>query len=124
MSQLFASGGQSIGASTSASVLPVNIQGGFPLRLGPTNSLSVPIPPNLQALGPVCRGGALNVAPCWTPAHLAAIPSDALNFQNAPDVAFTSSRRAVVVKVAQSYPTLCSLMDYTVRGLLQARILE
>ena len=31
MSQLFASDGQSIGASTSASVLPMNIQGGFPL---------------------------------------------------------------------------------------------
>ena len=33
MSQLFALGGQSIGASASASVLPVNIQGWFPLRL-------------------------------------------------------------------------------------------
>ena len=33
VSQLFASGGQSIGASASASVLPKNIQGWFPLRL-------------------------------------------------------------------------------------------
>ena len=33
ISQLFASGGQSIGASTSASVLPVNIQDWFPLGL-------------------------------------------------------------------------------------------
>ena len=33
MSQLFASGGQSIGASASASVLPLNIQGWFPLGL-------------------------------------------------------------------------------------------
>ena len=33
MSQLFPSGGQSIGASASASVLPVNIQGWFPLGL-------------------------------------------------------------------------------------------
>ena len=33
MSQLFASGGQSIGASASASVLPANIQGWFPLGL-------------------------------------------------------------------------------------------
>ena len=32
-SQLFASGGQSIGASVSASVLPVNIQGWFPFGL-------------------------------------------------------------------------------------------
>ena len=31
MSQLFASGGQSIGISASASVLPMNIQGSFPL---------------------------------------------------------------------------------------------
>ena len=28
------------------------------------------------------------------------------------------------VKVAQSYPTLCAPMDYTVHGLLQARKLE
>ena len=27
------------------------------------------------------------------------------------------------VKVTQSYPTLCDLMDYTVHGILQARIL-
>ena len=33
MSQLFPSGGQSIGASASASVLPVNIQDSFPFRL-------------------------------------------------------------------------------------------
>ena len=33
MSWLFASGGQSIGASASASVLPMNIQGWFPLWL-------------------------------------------------------------------------------------------
>ena len=33
MSQFFASGGQSIGASVSASVLPINIQGWFPLGL-------------------------------------------------------------------------------------------
>ena len=33
MNWLFTSGGQSIGASASASVLPMNIQGWFPLRL-------------------------------------------------------------------------------------------
>ena len=33
VSRLFASGGQSIGASASASVLPMNIQGWFPLGL-------------------------------------------------------------------------------------------
>ena len=41
MSQLFSSGGQSVGASTLASALPVNIQGGFPLGLtGLISSLS------------------------------------------------------------------------------------
>ena len=30
----------------------------------------------------------------------------------------------VKVKVAQLYPTLCDPMDYTVQGILQARILE
>ena len=40
MSQLFASGGQSIGASASVSVLPVNIQGWFPLITGLISLLS------------------------------------------------------------------------------------
>ena len=31
---------------------------------------------------------------------------------------------SMLVKVAQSCPTLCNPMDYTVRGILQARILE
>ena len=39
MSQLFASGGQSIGASGSASVLPINIQGWLPLGLTGLSSL-------------------------------------------------------------------------------------
>ena len=30
----------------------------------------------------------------------------------------------VMVKIAQSCPTLCNPMDYTVYGILQARILE
>ena len=33
-------------------------------------------------------------------------------------------RIGVKVKVAQSCPTPCDLMDYTVHGILQARILE
>ena len=42
VSQLFTSGGQSIGASASASVLPMNIQGWFHLRLtGLTSLLSM-----------------------------------------------------------------------------------
>ena len=39
MSQFFTSGGQSIGASASASVLPMSIQGWFPLRLAGLISL-------------------------------------------------------------------------------------
>ena len=39
MTRLFESGGQSIGASALASVLPVNIQGRFPLGL--TGSISL-----------------------------------------------------------------------------------
>ena len=39
ISQLFASGGQSIGVSASASVLPMNIQGWFPLGLTGLTSL-------------------------------------------------------------------------------------
>ena len=38
MSQFFASGGLSIGASASASVLPMNIQDWFPLELSPRDS--------------------------------------------------------------------------------------
>ena len=34
------------------------------------------------------------------------------------------SQMKVKVKVAQSYPTLCDRMDFTVHGILQARILE
>ena len=32
--------------------------------------------------------------------------------------------KCVYVKVAQSFPTLCNLIDYTAHGSLQARILE
>ena len=39
MSQLFSSGGQSIGTSASASVLPMNVQGWLPLGLAGLNSL-------------------------------------------------------------------------------------
>ena len=41
MSQLFASGGQSTGASASASVLLMNIQGGFPSGLTEFDLLAV-----------------------------------------------------------------------------------
>ena len=37
---------------------------------------------------------------------------------------YLSKRKKVKVKVTQSCPTLCNPMDYTVHGILQARILE
>ena len=37
---------------------------------------------------------------------------------------FRSQRKAKPVKVAQSCPTLCDHIDYTVHGIFQARILE
>ena len=37
---------------------------------------------------------------------------------------FCISESEVKMKFAQSYPTLCNLIDYTVHGILQARILE
>ena len=39
-------------------------------------------------------------------------------------LAFTGHEKWKKVKVAQSCPTLCDPMDYTVHGILQARILE
>ena len=37
---------------------------------------------------------------------------------------FSAFKIVIKVKVAQSYLTLCDPMDYTVHGILQARILE
>ena len=48
------------------------------------------------------------------------IKVDSLREKNKP----TSKHIAVKVKVTQSYPTLCDPVDYTVHGILQARILE
>ena len=49
MSQLFVSGGHSIAASASASVLPMNIQDWFPLRLTGLISLVIFSPKSLEA---------------------------------------------------------------------------
>ena len=40
------------------------------------------------------------------------------------NICFCFSEVEVKVKVIQSCPTLCDPMDYTVQGILQARILE
>ena len=41
-----------------------------------------------------------------------------------PVVMYRCEKVKVKMKVTQSCPTLCNRMDYTVHGLLQARILE
>ena len=50
-----------------------------------------------------------------TPGSQFGVPSDIM------DIPVT---HGVKVKVTQLYPTLCDHMDYTVHGILQARILE
>ena len=37
---------------------------------------------------------------------------------------YMTTGKTVKVKIAQSYPTLCNPIEYTVHGILQARILE
>ena len=57
VNQLFSSDGQSIGASASASVLPVNIQGWFPLGL--TDLLSL-LPKDSQQSSPAPQSETIN----------------------------------------------------------------
>ena len=68
MSQFFASGGQSIGASASASVLPVNIQDWFPLGL--TGLIYIYLssrssPWNIGVSVQVLKAESVNGAACW-----------------------------------------------------------
>ena len=79
MNQLFASGGQSTGASASASVLPMNIQGGFPLRVtGLISSLSkglwrVLSSTSLNSMAARCvLDGRYSLFPSWVPSGLTA----------------------------------------------------
>ena len=64
MSWLFASGGQSIGASASASVLPMNIQGWFPLGLT-----------DLMSLLPKGLSGVFSSTTVWKHQFFSAQPS-------------------------------------------------
>ena len=76
LSQFFASGGQSIGGSASASVLPMNIQGWFPLGLTSLISLqfkgsqeSSPTPQiesiNSSVLGLICGPALTSIHDYW-----------------------------------------------------------
>ena len=62
MSQLFASGGQSIGASASALVLPMNIQDWFPLGLTGLISLQSK---GLSRVFPAPQFGSINSLSLW-----------------------------------------------------------
>ena len=101
MSQLFAWGGQSIGVSTSASVLPTNTQDWSPSEW--TGWIS------LQSKG------------------LSRVFSNTTVQKHRFFGAQLSSCLAnskVKVKVTQACLTLCHPVDYTVYGILQARILD
>ena len=111
MSQSFASGGQSIGVSASASVLPMNIQDWFPL--GWTGWIS------LQSKG------SQESSP--TP-QFKSINSSALSFLYSPTCTAIHAA-AAAAKSLQSCPTLCDPIDSSppgssVPGILQAKILE
>ena len=101
MSQFFTSGGQSIGVSASASVLPMNIQDWFPLRW--TSCIS------LQSKG-LSRVFSSTTVGLYI-------------FLKLPVCV------CVCVLALQSWATLCNPMDHSlpvssVHGILQARILE
>ena len=74
--QLFASGGQSIGASASASVLPVNIKGWFPLgwtslislkSMGPSNPQEYSLTPQFESINSLAV--SLLYGPALTSVH-------------------------------------------------------
>ena len=68
MNQLFTSGGQSIGVSASASVLPMNIQGCFPLGLTDLISLlSKSSPAQFESISPLVL--SLLYGPALTSIH-------------------------------------------------------
>ena len=97
MSQFFTSGGQCIRVSASASVLPMNIQGWFPLGLPGLSSLQS------KELSRVLSRTYSSKVPILLPSVFFMV---------------------LCVKVTQSCLTLYNPMDYTVHGILQARILK
>ena len=64
MSQFFASGGQSIGASALASVLPKNIQDWFPLGLTGLNSLQFKVLSRVFSSTTIGKHQFLSTQPC------------------------------------------------------------
>ena len=70
MSQLFASGGQSIGVSASLSALPMNIQGWFPLRLTGVISLRSKGPSGVLSSTTVREPQFFSFQPLWSTSHI------------------------------------------------------
>ena len=71
LSQLFTSGGQSIGASASASVLPMNIQGWFPLGLTDWISLLTKGPSRVSSSTTVWKHQFFGAQPSsWSNSHI------------------------------------------------------
>ena len=108
MSQLFASDGQSIGVSASASVLPKNIQDWFPLGFTGLTFLQYN-----RRDSPTSQFKRIN--------------SLVLSFLYSPTL--TSIHAAAAAKPHQSCPTLCDPIDSSptgssIHGIIQARILE
>ena len=70
MSQLFASGDQSIGASASASVLPINTQGWFPLGLTGLISLKCKELWRVFSSTTIQRHQIFGAQPLWSISHI------------------------------------------------------
>ena len=130
MSQFFASGGQSIGVSASPSILPMNIQDWFPLGLtGLISTVQAPLA-LLQMKWNGCRckkseGKAHSSVRIllWCGWWVSEGPPT-VGIARQQKVRKIYIQVKGKVKVTQLCPTLCDLMDCTVHGILQARILE
>ena len=138
-SQLFASGGQSIGVSASATVLPINTQDWSPLGWNGWISLQSKGPGDKtwQAVKVLRQGSEVLWA--WLEAGNVGVGSSdfsiyhllSLSIINHLSITYLSSMylKKVKVLVTQSCATLCDPMDCSlpvssVHGILQARILE
>ena len=111
MSWLFTSGGQNIGVSASASVLPMNIEGWFPL--GWTGWIS--LPRDSQESSPTPQFKSISFL--------------ALSLLYGPTLTSIHAAAATAAKSLQSCPTLCDPIDGSpsvspIPGIFQARTLE
>ena len=139
MRQLFTSSGQSIGASASALVLTMSVQGWSPLGLtgwislqskGPSRVFSNTTVQKHQFFGTQLslwsnshiHTWLLETPQLWLMTFAGKVMSLLLHMLSRFVIAFLP--RSKWVKVAQSCPTFCNPMDYIVHGILQARILE